>query len=465
MQQSSFYKEQSNTLKNFLDSYIYPQVANKGTFFGLELIITPDCNKNCKYCYLQKHKEETYPLETRNPQTILKNMKILFNYFLSIDLEISKLDLYSGEIWESTFSENIFTTILDYIDKGLKIRAIMIPSNGAFTQNDKAVEKIEYFIEEFSKRNVALHFSLSYDGILDLENRPYNNGELNNINYYDEEKLFNFADRHNYGFHPMVSAYGIEKWVENHKYWKEKMNKLNRKLAKAVMFLEVRDGDTWTDEAIVKYLEWLQVYSKDIIDEEFGENYYNALEHILRIHQDDNNFGYIPFFQHLDHSETSCSLTQQLVIRLGDLAIVPCHRLCYDKFIYGQYIVENDSIVDVQGKNVNFMFSNLLLGGSGSLKCDTCPFNRYCIKQCRGACFEHHKETLFPIEDVCNLQIAKILFQLNLIMDISKKIPEEDYSPRMKLSIRNVKNFLDDIQKRKEYDKWISMVETYRIKF
>lgn len=463
MQQKNFYDEQSSMLKSFLTGYIYPQIDSLGTYFGLELILTPDCNKNCKYCYLQKHKDETYPLETRDPKTILNNMRIFFDYLLEIDLRVSKLDLYSGEIWESQFAYDVFETILEYVDKGLNIQTIMIPTNGSFTQNDSAVEKIEFFIEEFSMRNIPLDFSLSYDGILDRENRPYNNEGLNESDSYDEDKLFGFADRHDYGFHPMVSAYKIEKWVENHKYWREKIKKLNRKVSKAVMCLEVRDGDTWTDDAIEHYLEWLKVYTMDVINDDFGTNYLSALEHILRISSDDNNYGYIPFFQHLDHNETSCSLTQQLVVRLGDLQIVPCHRLCYDKFIYGKYVVENNKIVDIEGKNVNLMFSNLLMGGNGSLKCDTCIFNRYCIKQCRGACFEHHKETFYPIEDVCNLQIAKILFQLNLIMDLSKKIPEVDYSPKLKMGVKNVNNFLQDIQKREEYQKWIQLVEQYRI--
>ena len=69
--------------------------------FSLELYVTPDCNQNCSYCYLCKHKDDLYPKELRKPEIILKNIKILLDYLIEKDLNPGRLDLFSGEIWDT----------------------------------------------------------------------------------------------------------------------------------------------------------------------------------------------------------------------------------------------------------------------------------------------------------------------------------------------------------------------------
>ena len=391
MQVNKFYEEQSKLFENFLSNFIYPNIENN-KIFRLELILTPDCNKECKYCYLQKNKDKMYPQETRDLNLILKNLDSLLNYYLKKDLKIRKLDLYSGEIWGSKFANSVFDTILKFIDNGLKINTIIIPSNGSFIFNDEYLSNVEYYINEFHQRKVELCYSLSYDGILDQENRPFNI-----YTECQEDKIFEFAQKYEFGFHPMISAYGIEKQIDNHWFWVEKMKKYSKNLLIDIMFLEVRDGGTWTKEKIQHYLAWLKVFAEWAIKEEFNNDYLESLMQILRISDNPLGCSYVPFFQTINNNEISCSLTQSLVVRLGDLAVVPCHRLCYGKHIYGKYILKDDEIVGVKGKNVNLMHSNLLLGSSGYLKCDICPFAQYCIKQCQGACFEFNKEPLYPI--------------------------------------------------------------------
>ena len=37
-----------------------------------------------------------------------------------------------------------------------------------------------------------------------------------------------------------------------------------------------------------------------------------------------------------------CTINRALIVRMGDLAIVPCHRTSYDQFLLGHFNVEND---------------------------------------------------------------------------------------------------------------------------
>jgi sulfatase maturation enzyme AslB (radical SAM superfamily) len=55
---------------SFFQYYAKNTMFNSEKAVGLELIITSDCNLNCSYCYLNKHKDELYPKEFRNPETI-----------------------------------------------------------------------------------------------------------------------------------------------------------------------------------------------------------------------------------------------------------------------------------------------------------------------------------------------------------------------------------------------------------
>ena len=136
----------------------------------------------------------------------------------------------------------------------------MVPTNGSFLLlPDDIVEKIEEQIKTFQANGIRIIYSFSDDGkILDEINRPlYSEEKQDKEKFY--KKLVYFANTYHYGFHPMVNAHGITKWVENFKWWKEFAKELNDPfILSNAMFLEVRN-DEWTDFAIEKYLELLKL--------------------------------------------------------------------------------------------------------------------------------------------------------------------------------------------------------------
>jgi hypothetical protein len=100
--------------------------------------------------------------------------------------------------------------------------------------------------------------------------------------------------------------------------------------------LEVRN-EGWTDEAIAKYIEFLNYMVEDrlkLCD--------NNLEHLAyeAFCRDSNNSEYHRFgtiemspiripFTNLKHSYMSCSLGHSICIQCNNLTLVPCHRLSY----------------------------------------------------------------------------------------------------------------------------------------
>ena len=67
--------------------------------------------------------------------------------------------------------------------------------------------------------------------------------------FYD--KVFSFAKHYGYGFHPMVAAASIEKWIDNYKWWIKMLKKYDLPMD-YLMMLEVRNDD-WTDEKIKEF--------------------------------------------------------------------------------------------------------------------------------------------------------------------------------------------------------------------
>jgi hypothetical protein len=314
---------------------------------------------------LCQHGKELYPEELRDHDTILKNFKIFIQHCIDNKLFPDRFDLFSGEIWASPLGLNILHEIEDaIINRGFAPRAIIIPSNCSFIFDDKALTEIEEIMTNLSKTDTRLVFSCSNDGkYVDLQNRPFTNPqdyadiEKASDEYYD--KLFNFCKKWNFGFHPMVAAAGIEVWGDNFKWWYEQLKKYDISLYNGIMFLEVRNDD-WTEDKIISYLKYLNSSIEYLKNEAFTSlevaksSTPTEVFNLWRFHKLPNQGQghYSPLRIYTSNPITSCTIHRSLVVRMGDLAIVPCHRTSYEELILGHYEVKDDKIIGVKAKNI-----------------------------------------------------------------------------------------------------------------
>lgn len=363
----------------------------------LELFVTSSCNQKCEYCYLVKH-QELYPKEINDPVAIKHNLTILYDWLIENEFFISEIEFFSGEIWHSQFGWDILDITLDAIRKGLKTLYILIPSNCSFCLDRNAMAKIQHYIDTFKQYDVDLGFSISIDGqIVEDESRPLNNKALvKNNEFY--ENVFLFAKHNNFYFHPMVSSSNVSKWIDNYKWWVEMFDKYSLD-EKDIMMLEVRNND-WTEQSIQDYNNFMNyLIDRDITRADGMENWANSIfgAYDLKIRD-----GYVPYWINENINIPPCTIPLELVIRLGDLSLPPCHRTAYNKLLYGKFVVENDKIADIQAINV-YTAMRILLGNNitNSFKCDNCPFNKYCLKGCFGAQWEVNQDPFMPIENVC----------------------------------------------------------------
>lgn len=425
MSKELYQKESNIFLKNILDDLlINPMKVAPANFNDpnvplskLELFITPECNLKCTYCYLNNYGEKLYSSNIRDKNTIIKNLELILKMCHKQQLHPKQLELMSGEIWYSDFGIIILNIILDFYKKyGIISKTISIPSNMSFINYPEFADIIQNIIDEFTKLGVRMYFSASIDGkIIEDKTRPQ---KANVINKDDEfyDKVFSFCAKNHFGFHPMIAANGIEYWKENFIWYQEMLKKYNIDPKTSIMTLEVRNND-WTDEKIESYIDYLEflwnyTYS-GIDDDKIG---FKIIDDLIGNSKSYKNTTRIYNILHLDPytDKIDCGLQERLTVRLGDLAIVPCHRTSYDKFVIGKYIVENDEIVDIKAINPEIALAIFSMNPVMScIKCGACIYNKLCMKQCFGANIEANNEILNPCDTVCKLFKRKIDFLVN----------------------------------------------------
>lgn len=442
MNKEQFNKEQDQLLKSILQARFFngwkgissvPPESSPAHESILELYITNKCNQNCTYCYLQKHKE-LYPPNVTEDQ-ILNNLKILCDYIVANHFNIKQLDLFSGEIWHTEFGFQILDILYEYISNGMQIASILIPSNCYFVNNAQTFQRIQNYINKFQNTtSCQLLFSISVDGkIIDDIDRMRKNQEVYSEEFYDN--LFTFAKINTFYFHPMINADTIQYWKENYEWWESKCKYYNMDI-NTMMLLEVRSTD-WSDEATQEYCSFMNFladkFYKDICHNDF-ELFANVIGDI-RLNQNNTITlsGYIPWVVPQNRTAIGCTVSTALTIRLGDLAICPCHRTAYDKYIYGYFVVENNMITDIRANNpyvaIKILMSNTQVT---SPICSTCLYNYCCLKGCYGLQLEQGADPFFPLEPLCKFFKTKIKSNLQYlrdkgIIDYYKSIDPHEY--------------------------------------
>lgn len=429
-QVKTFQDEQNDLLYSLIKNNYYERwnghiPYNKKDIYDtptLELQITPVCNKSCKYCYLVKYGNELYPKEIRNQEQIINNISILLDYYIEQGFSFPRVDLFSGEIWHTDFGIKILITILAKLRVGLNIMTIIIPSNFTFINYPDKVKQIEILIEQFDQQGCRLIFSASIDGKYgDNTVRPNNNQQIITDEQYD--KIFKFCKKHDFGFHPMLSAYDIDNFKNNFTWFMENLKKYNFieennpfSIYNYIMFLEVRNND-WTNEKLFKYIDCLN-YMIEYDIKNIWEQEPTGLEYLVsrlsKIHYSNplgNKYSnYVTYLSDDQEGMPGCTISYTLMVRAGDLSIVPCHRTSYKKFIYGKYIVKNNKIDGIEAQNpilANRIWNQKM---KANPFCDNCYLYNYCMKGCYGSQYEATGDLFYPAEKCCDLFKIKVLF-------------------------------------------------------
>ena len=414
-----FHEENNELLQHYLDRNYFKQDPDEDNYPAIEFMLTSDCDHRCKYCYLKKHEEKLYPKEIRDPELILKNAAIFLDYLAEKQCKF-KPDIFSGEL----FSQELGFDFLELLYQHAlrcpgSFKAITVPSNMSFIADEEKIRRVENEIKRFSEINITLHISASFDGKYLLENRPFIDGnEIRDEEYF--EKLFHFVWKHRCGLHPMVSAFNIDKWKDNYQWFKNMAKKHNiidplTKEGIEPMMLVVRD-DNWTEEAVSHLLDYLD-YVINNKYEELGSDPAKFAEYLFRTHKDRHENITMPV-HYGSGNKISCGIQHYLTVRMGDLTIVQCHRMAYDQFNAGRFMLEDDKITGVQAGNLGMFLTIKAALGQNLPQCENCVIHPVCMKGCLGSQYENTRDPFLPVESVCDMLKARTKHMLTRYMEL-----------------------------------------------
>lgn len=325
------------------------------------------------------------------------------------------------------------------LNQGLMVDNFIIPTNGSFLLNNDNMLNMQKHIMLFKKFNSNLTLSFSVDGkIVDADSRAERDDE-----FYD--KMFAFAKLNNFHFHPMVSAGAIEKWIDNYQWWENECTKRDINLEANVKLLEVRD-DEWTEEKIDSLCEFITYRINNCVNKYSDGRTDLFTKQLFGLDGEKSPWSdYLTFDFNEKDNFASCNISKALTIRVGDLSIVPCHRLGYNRYKYANFIIENDKIVDIDEINLMTALRILMTNNTlGSIRCDICKIKNYCIKGCFGAQYEATGDPFITADSTCDMMIKKTRKILSVfrelgVFDVLKEY--KDY-PRIKKFL----TFVEDLE-------------------
>lgn len=400
--------ERNRMLNTLFDRQFFRKWNPENKLGTIELIVTADCDMQCEYCYIHRYGDKLYPKELRNSETILDNLEILLNWIEDKRYYIETLDIFSGEFFAGELGFQVLEKIYQHALRRRFCGAIVIPSNFSFIGSEKRTGRVEEYFSKFEKIGISMFLSCSIDGKgVDGTARQSLKGYRTD-EYYD--KVFSFSKKHQCGFHPMASKEFVANYKECFDWWVEMLLKHFGEEAKfyVPMLLEVRN-DTWDTATLSDYSDMLWYIAESSLKHFHKGDVKDFVHRIFHVpgkyeHVTMGDILKLPFTS----NRCTCSIQSGPVVRLGDLALVPCHRTMYPEYHYGRLAVENGKIVGVEEKNVSLATKIYAMNPNVTHpKCSGCAIKSICLRGCLGSQLEVNGELFAPVESVCDLMYTK----------------------------------------------------------
>ena len=413
------YQEENNKLmesfleKTFFKGYKDPSTKETENFRGLELFFNDKCNLSCKYCYLQKFGSELYPKDIQDSGNILKNLEMFLDWMIENEYAPHHIELFSGEVFIQESAWTAMDMILKkFSDKSLKRRpeGLIVPTNFTFLLSDDLTKRVEDLLQRSRDVGLPIGLSASFDGKYCEANRPFKNGkEIRDDDYYD--KAFQFAKKWGTGFHPMVYSEHVSDWKQNW-LWFQKNFQKHQLSWRNIYLLEVRNVE-WSEQQIRDFGEFMEFLIKWTYQYPCGGDKEFYLKFLF-----EGGFNILRNPLTTIGRGIGCSIQSALVLRLGDMSLVPCHRTSYSPMNFGRFKVEDGKVTGVEAKNIDLMTSIYSFDASTQPYCEQCLLKSVCSFGCLGSQLEVTGDMFAPIPTVCQLEHVKMGAMIKAYRDL-----------------------------------------------
>lgn len=439
-----YQKQNDELLSSFLGRTFFAAWENEEdpryeNFRRIELQINAKCNQDCKYCYYAKYGEELYPESISKSKNVLSNLSILLDWLIENGYAPG-IDFFSGEPLYQKVGFDALSMILDKFTRTKrKPKCIVVPTNYTFLLKKNLTSKVEDLVKESREMKIPITLSASFDGKHCEKNRPLKStllGDRRGDKFYD--KCFAFGKKYKFGFHPMVYSELIEEWIKNFIWFQRKFEEFDIPFSN-IYLLEVRNSE-WSEEQIKEYMRFVDFLIKWTFNDRCGEDINRYLNFLFK----GRGYNILSNCLTTIGRGLGCSLQSCLYVRLGDLAIVPCHRQSYEQFLLGKFKVEDKRIVGIKALDAELAIAEITFDFKTQPQCEQCLIKNVCQGQCVGAMYEVTGDPFSPIPSVCKLERAKIVAMIKAYQDLkifnvvlnsvneNKKIALEQVANQMK---------------------------------
>lgn len=406
-------------LNDFYNVFFFEKWKNcdSSNGFDLELIFSPKCNLKCEYCYINKNNENIYFQTPWNEEKTLHNVDVLLNWLYKNSYNPT-LHIFSGELFAQESGWKLIEKILHFYethnDKPVPDK-IIIPTNATFLRNEELQKRMDKICSDFGEIGIDLLLSFSFDGLhADSITRKYK-ADIDiplkqdiDQHYYD--MLFAYMRDHGFLPHPMISPENVHVWKDNFLWFAEMHEKYNMPL-NTLYLLEVRNAN-WTPTTIGYFREFLQFlmdYWWERVDHEPDRFIsYMCDRNSRKGISGGNNILRNNFYTGGASCQSSCVISNQMMVRMSDLALFPCHRLLYPELQMAHFEKQEDGDLILKNDSIELNIGIHSFSPSSLPLCTTCMLNHMCVTPCYGSNYEITKDMFTPIPSVCQLEYVKV---------------------------------------------------------
>lgn len=385
----------------------------KEMFTNLELNLGNTCSLACTYCYLNKYGDTLgeyglYPNKTNDDNIHLRNIEKYLRFLIKNDQAVESIELYGGDPLFRSIGFKVLDLIYNIyknVDSSYRPKQVVIPSNMTWIQFDSKLNKFDEFFNKFKSIGIYLIVSISFDGILENENRPLINPNMSKVINRDDvyiDKIFKFQKKYNCGFHPMIYSNHIDKWIDNFIWFQDKFKEYD--IYPFVLYLlEVRNAE-WNKSQIIDMGIFMRFLVKYYLAK-FQKNDPKLAQKMIFNNRLDFNI--------LTHGFNSigrgigCTLQTSFQLNTSNLSISACHRNNY-KYLVG-YSLNLDDNLDLYIEQHNYEYISTLKSFhvANQPYCESCQLKNICLGLCPGSQLETFGNPFVPIPSTCMMEHFK----------------------------------------------------------